>query len=197
MLTLTLGSTRCPLPAAAGPPIHHFDLYRLTQQYDLHRLDLPTSFAQAVSLVEWPERLQILQDLGEAAAHMLPQQHLAVTISILQGQEQEQLAQQQQQRLQQGGEADGRMLYGASSSSSSCRNGSGGRGEAPGHQELGEEEEEEEGEEGSGDLRWRRIRLEAAGPRWQPRLQLLQRYLRELREAGDELGCFLEDTLVC
>ncbi len=32
----------CP----AGPPIHHFDLYRLTEGYDLARLDLPASFSQ-------------------------------------------------------------------------------------------------------------------------------------------------------
>ena len=132
---------------------------------------------------------------SEADAHMLPQQHLAVSISILQGQEQEQLA-QQQQRWQQGGEADGRRLHGASSSSSSSSDGSGGREAGLGQQEM-EEEAEEEGDEGSGDLRWRRIRLEAAGPRWQPRLQLLQRYLRELRGAGDELGCFLEGDPGC
>lgn len=66
----------------AGPPIHHFDLYRLTQQYDLARLDLRASFTQAVSLVEWPERL---------GPDLLPAEHLAVHISILEAAEQQQL----------------------------------------------------------------------------------------------------------
>ena len=51
----------------AGPEIHHFDLYRL--QGPQARMDLPQSFATAVSLVEWPERLP---------ADAVPHPHLAV-----------------------------------------------------------------------------------------------------------------------
>lgn len=58
----------------AGPAIHHYDLYRLTEPHDLLRLDLPSSFTQAVSLVEWPERLQ----------DQPPPQHLAVHLSVIQ-----------------------------------------------------------------------------------------------------------------
>jgi len=42
---------------AAGPPVHHFDLYRLGGPADLARLALGASFAGAVALVEWAERL--------------------------------------------------------------------------------------------------------------------------------------------
>ena len=66
-----------PPPPTAGPPIHHFDLYRLTAQYDLARLDLAASFAAAVCLVEWPERL------GAAPAAPQPAEPLHVAISIL------------------------------------------------------------------------------------------------------------------
>ena len=83
------GSCKCqpalpspPTPgAAAGPPIHHFDLYRLTAPHDLLRLDLPASFTRAVSLVEWADRL------GASA----PRQHLQVDISIVGEQQQREL----------------------------------------------------------------------------------------------------------
>ncbi|KAF6260295.1 hypothetical protein COO60DRAFT_908809 [Scenedesmus sp. NREL 46B-D3] len=57
-----------------GPPIHHFDLYRLCPQQDMSRLDLAASLRSAVSLVEWAERLP---------QQLLPQQRLEVHISIL------------------------------------------------------------------------------------------------------------------
>eukprot|EP00850_Spirogloea_muscicola_P023565 SM000368S13748 [mRNA] locus=s368:18191:19864:+ [translate_table: standard] len=41
----------------AGPPVHHFDLYRLQPSASFDRLGLPASFMEAVSLIEWPERL--------------------------------------------------------------------------------------------------------------------------------------------
>eukprot|EP00850_Spirogloea_muscicola_P020977 SM000232S07947 [mRNA] locus=s232:144890:146578:- [translate_table: standard] len=41
----------------AGPPVHHFDLYRLQPAASFDRLGLPASFMEAVSLIEWPERL--------------------------------------------------------------------------------------------------------------------------------------------
>lgn len=43
---------------ATSPPVHHFDLYRLeSSEKDLERLNLGGSFSEAVSLIEWPERL--------------------------------------------------------------------------------------------------------------------------------------------
>ena len=39
----------------AGPEVHHFDLYRLDGPQG--RLDMAASFAKAVSLIEWPERM--------------------------------------------------------------------------------------------------------------------------------------------
>jgi tRNA A37 threonylcarbamoyladenosine biosynthesis protein TsaE len=74
-----------------GPPIHHYDLYRLTQPHDLARLDLPASLPAAVSLIEWPDRM------GAAA----PRAHLALRIAILGEAEQRAL----QERLQQGAAA--------------------------------------------------------------------------------------------
>ncbi|DBA99119.1 hypothetical protein WJX77_012605 [Trebouxia sp. C0004] len=40
-----------------GPPIHHFDLYRLDHASGLGRLDLPNSFRHAVTLLEWADKL--------------------------------------------------------------------------------------------------------------------------------------------
>jgi hypothetical protein len=58
-----------------GPPIHHFDLYRLeAPSADLGRLDMAASFAGAVALVEWPERLP---------AALVPAERLEVAIDIL------------------------------------------------------------------------------------------------------------------
>lgn len=58
----------------AGPPIHHYDLYRLTASTDMNRLDLAQSFNEAVSLLEWADRLQ---------AASLPDSRLDVRIDIL------------------------------------------------------------------------------------------------------------------
>lgn len=154
-------------PPPPGPPIHHFDLYRLEQRYDLARLDLAASFAQAVCLVEWPERL--------AGAPVQPVEPLDVHISILDAAEQAQL----QERLQQ---------------QRAAQHGSGDGGAAAAGAAGGEEDEEELGssssdEEGSGDHRWRRIQLLPSGERWQPRLQLLRRYLRV---EGAQAGCYIE-----
>jgi hypothetical protein len=59
---------------AVGPPIHHFDLYRLDPQQDMSRLDLTASLSSAVSLIEWAERMP---------QQLLPRQRLEVSISIL------------------------------------------------------------------------------------------------------------------
>ena len=40
-----------------GPPVHHFDLYRLAGPSEMSKLGLADSFANAASLLEWAERL--------------------------------------------------------------------------------------------------------------------------------------------
>ncbi|KAG2486484.1 hypothetical protein HYH03_014788 [Edaphochlamys debaryana] len=55
-----------------GPPIHHFDFYRLTSVQDFNRLDLQGSLVHAVSLMEWPERLPTL-----------PGEYLAIHIQVV------------------------------------------------------------------------------------------------------------------
>lgn len=59
--------------AAGSVSIHHFDLYRLKGGRDMDRLGIETSLAQAVCLVEWPQRL----------LDRLPQQYLGVHIQVL------------------------------------------------------------------------------------------------------------------
>lgn len=61
----------------AGPPVHHFDLYRLDGSAGgevFYRLDLPSSFNRAVSLVEWAERLPDA---------LLPPDRLEVSLEVL------------------------------------------------------------------------------------------------------------------
>lgn len=41
----------------APVPVWHFDLYRLARPKDAHELDIEDAFADAISLIEWPERL--------------------------------------------------------------------------------------------------------------------------------------------
>lgn len=57
----------------AGPPVHHFDLYRLSGQSVLGRLEMDTALSSGVCLIEWPERL------GDKA----PAERLAIHISML------------------------------------------------------------------------------------------------------------------
>lgn len=38
-------------------PVWHFDLYRLTNAEDAWELGIEEAFAEAISLIEWPERL--------------------------------------------------------------------------------------------------------------------------------------------
>lgn len=49
-------------PIDAGPPIHHFDVYRLEDTANIDRLDLPSSFKNAVTLIEWADKLQQLPE---------------------------------------------------------------------------------------------------------------------------------------
>lgn len=127
---------------------------------------------QAVSLVEWPERL------GLAGPEQQPAEPLEVTISILG---------QAEQADVQAGLAE-RQAAAASSSGSSMQAAGLTGDEAA--DELGSSSSSGDEEEGGGDRRWRRIRLLATGQRWRPRLQLLRRYLAA---EGVEVGCYLDD----
>lgn len=41
-------------------PVWHFDLYRLSDPEEVHELDIEDAFHEAVSLIEWPDRLEYL-----------------------------------------------------------------------------------------------------------------------------------------
>ena len=43
--------------AAPGPPIWHFDLFRLAMPEEVWELGIEDAFADGISLIEWPERL--------------------------------------------------------------------------------------------------------------------------------------------
>ena len=43
--------------AAGGPPIWHFDLFRLAAPEEAWELGIEDAFADGISLIEWPERL--------------------------------------------------------------------------------------------------------------------------------------------
>ncbi len=58
-----------------GPPIWHFDLYRLDKPEDAYELGIEDAFADGISLVEWPERLGAL----------MPEEHLGVDLAPAQG----------------------------------------------------------------------------------------------------------------
>ncbi|MHA1536657.1 MAG: tRNA (adenosine(37)-N6)-threonylcarbamoyltransferase complex ATPase subunit type 1 TsaE [Alphaproteobacteria bacterium] len=38
-------------------PIHHYDLYRLERAADAYEIGIEESFADAITLIEWPERI--------------------------------------------------------------------------------------------------------------------------------------------
>ena len=66
--TFTLVQTYDLAPA----PVWHFDLYRLSRPEDAHELDIEDAFADAISLIEWPERL----------GSLLPEDRLDVHIAF-------------------------------------------------------------------------------------------------------------------
>ncbi|GEO80931.1 tRNA (adenosine(37)-N6)-threonylcarbamoyltransferase complex ATPase subunit type 1 TsaE [Pararhodospirillum oryzae] len=56
--TFTLVQTYDPTEPGR-PPVWHFDLYRLDDPEEALALDLDDAFAEALSLIEWPERLGV------------------------------------------------------------------------------------------------------------------------------------------
>lgn len=56
-------------PARDGPPVWHFDLYRLTRAEEVRELGLDEALAGGIVLIEWPDRL----------GGLLPRERLDVT----------------------------------------------------------------------------------------------------------------------
>lgn len=53
-------------------PVWHFDLYRLKRPEEAWELGIEDAFAEAISLIEWPERL----------GGLLPAEHLEVALQL-------------------------------------------------------------------------------------------------------------------
>lgn len=66
--TFTLVETYEP---ERGPAIWHFDLYRIDAPEDAYELGIEDAFAEAIALIEWPERLGTL----------MPVEHLDIALA--------------------------------------------------------------------------------------------------------------------
>jgi tRNA threonylcarbamoyl adenosine modification protein YjeE len=53
-------------------PVWHFDLYRLSDPEEIHELDIEDAFSDAVSLIEWPDRLEYLTPENRLDIHIDP-----------------------------------------------------------------------------------------------------------------------------
>ncbi|MCC9621008.1 tRNA (adenosine(37)-N6)-threonylcarbamoyltransferase complex ATPase subunit type 1 TsaE [Thalassospira sp. MA62] len=53
-------------------PVWHFDLYRLSDPEEVHELDIEDAFSDAVSLIEWPDRLEYLTPENRLDIHIEP-----------------------------------------------------------------------------------------------------------------------------
>lgn len=53
-------------------PVWHFDLYRLSDPEEIHELDIEDAFADGVSLIEWPDRLEYLTPENCLDIHIEP-----------------------------------------------------------------------------------------------------------------------------
>ncbi|MET4732442.1 tRNA threonylcarbamoyladenosine biosynthesis protein TsaE [Thalassospira sp. MBR-102] len=53
-------------------PVWHFDLYRLSDPEEIHELDIEDAFADGVSLIEWPDRLEYLTPENRLDIHIEP-----------------------------------------------------------------------------------------------------------------------------
>ncbi|HEX3972755.1 MAG TPA: tRNA (adenosine(37)-N6)-threonylcarbamoyltransferase complex ATPase subunit type 1 TsaE [Stellaceae bacterium] len=76
----SLGAREVPSPTftlveiyepVSGPPIWHFDLYRIEAPADAYELGIEDAFADGIALIEWPERLGAL----------MPREHLQVALA--------------------------------------------------------------------------------------------------------------------
>ena len=56
---------------AETAPVFHFDLYRIEEVEEVYELDIEDAFADGISLIEWPERME----------RLLPRNRLDVTLS--------------------------------------------------------------------------------------------------------------------
>ena len=72
--TFTLVETYQP---ETGPPIWHFDLYRIEMPEDAYELGIEDAFADGIALIEWPERLGTL----------MPREHLQVALAAGKGEQ--------------------------------------------------------------------------------------------------------------
>jgi tRNA threonylcarbamoyladenosine biosynthesis protein TsaE len=54
----------------AGTPIWHFDLYRLANAEDAWELGIEEAFTEAISLIEWPDRLGALLPAQRLDLHL-------------------------------------------------------------------------------------------------------------------------------
>jgi tRNA threonylcarbamoyladenosine biosynthesis protein TsaE len=70
--TFTLVQTYDAAVAGAAVEIRHFDLYRLKSPDETLELGIEEAFAEAITLVEWPDRLGSLK----------PREHLEIRLSI-------------------------------------------------------------------------------------------------------------------
>jgi len=64
--TFTLVQTYDLSPA----PVWHFDLYRLAKPEEAYELDIEDAFIDAISLIEWPERLGALLPRDRLDIHL-------------------------------------------------------------------------------------------------------------------------------
>jgi tRNA threonylcarbamoyladenosine biosynthesis protein TsaE len=70
--TFTLVQTYEAVVQGVPVEIRHFDLYRLKSPDETQELDMEEAFAEAITLVEWPDRLGYLQ----------PREHLELRLAI-------------------------------------------------------------------------------------------------------------------
>ena len=53
-------------------PIYHFDMYRLKSADEAYEIGIEDAFAEGVSLIEWPEKMESL----------LPKKHISIRIDM-------------------------------------------------------------------------------------------------------------------
>ena len=77
--TFTLVQFYEPRSPGMGPPIAHFDLYRLNRPEEAFEIGLDEALDEGCALIEWPERL------GDDPAAYLGPDRLTVTLSEAEG----------------------------------------------------------------------------------------------------------------